>query len=133
MLPPHVSTVAELLARTYENYQGKADDIERYIFLLSLQDRNETLFYRLVQEHISEMVPVIYTPVVGAGCEQFSHIYRRPRGIYISYPDRDQIAHILRNAPNPLVQAIVVTDGERILGLWRPFRRRSGFPDRTAL
>ena len=117
LLPPHVSTVDEQLARTYENYGRKSNDIERYIFLLSLQDRNETLFYRLVQEHIAEMVPVIYTPVVGAACEQFSHIYRKPRGIYISYPDRDHIADILRNAPNRSVQAIVVTDGERILGL----------------
>jgi malate dehydrogenase (oxaloacetate-decarboxylating) len=117
LLPPHVSTVDEQLARTYENYKRKENDLERYIFLMSLQDRNETLFYLLVQEHIAEMVPVIYTPVVGAGCEQYSHIYRKPRGIYIAYPQRDQIAAILRNAPNPSVDAIVVTDGERILGL----------------
>ncbi|HEV8482918.1 MAG TPA: NAD-dependent malic enzyme [Blastocatellia bacterium] len=117
LLPPHVSTVEEQLARTYENYKRKEDDVERYIFLTSLQDRNETLFYRLVQEHIAEMVPVVYTPVVGAGCQQYSHIYRKPRGIYISYPDRDQIAQILGNAPSRSVQAIVVSDGERILGL----------------
>jgi malate dehydrogenase (oxaloacetate-decarboxylating) len=117
LLPPHVSTVDEQLARTYENFTRKENDVERYIFLTSLQDRNETLFYRLVQEHIAEMVPVVYTPVVGAGCEQYSHIYRKPRGIYISYPDREQIADILRNAPSRSIQAIVVSDGERILGL----------------
>ena len=117
LLPPHVSTVDEQLARTYENFKRKENDVERYIFLMSLQDRNETLFYRLVQEHIAEMVPVIYTPVVGAGCEQYSHIYRKPRGIFVSYPDRDRITEILRNAPSRSVQAIVVSDGERILGL----------------
>ena len=117
LLPPHVSTVGEQLARTYENFKGKENDLERYIFLMSLQDRNETLFYRLVQEHITEMVPVIYTPVVGAGCEQYSHIYRKPRGIFVSYPDRGRIVESLRNAPSSSVQAIVVSDGERILGL----------------
>jgi malate dehydrogenase (oxaloacetate-decarboxylating) len=117
LLPTHVSTVHEQLARTYENYKRKENDLERYIFLMSLQDRNETLFYMLVQEHIAEMVPVIYTPVVGAGCQQYSHIYRKPRGIYISFPQRDVIAAILRNAPSRAIEAIVVTDGERILGL----------------
>lgn len=117
MLPPHVSTMDEQLARVYENYQRKDTELERYIFLGSLHDRNETLFYRLLQQHITEMIPVIYTPGVGAGCQQYSHIYRRPRGLYIAYPQIDEIDTILANAPTQSAAAIVVTDGERILGL----------------
>jgi malate dehydrogenase (oxaloacetate-decarboxylating) len=117
LMPPHVSTVDEQLMRAYENYKRKESDLERYIFLVALQDRNETLFYRLVEEHITEMTPIIYTPVVGAGCQFFSHIYRKPRGLFISYDRRDDIETILANAPNAEVKVIVVTDGERILGL----------------
>ena len=117
ILPPHVSTIEEQLARAYENYKRKDTELERYIFLGSLQDRNETLFYRLLQRHITEMMPVIYTPGVGAGCQQYSHIYRRPRGLYISYPHLEDIDTILRNAPSTHPPVIVVTDGERILGL----------------
>ena len=117
LLPSHCSTVEEQLARTYENYQRKESDLERYVFLTALQDRNETLFYRLLQEHISEMMPIIYTPTVGDGCRQYSHVFRRPRGLYISYPHRDDIASILDNAPSAQPEVIVVTDGERILGL----------------
>jgi malate dehydrogenase (oxaloacetate-decarboxylating) len=116
LLPPHVSTMEEQLARTYQSYKQKPDDIERYIYLISLQDRNETLFYRLLEEHITEMTPIIYTPVVGEACQKYSQIYRRPRGLYISYPQRDEIESILANAPHP-PEVIVVTDGERILGL----------------
>jgi malate dehydrogenase (oxaloacetate-decarboxylating) len=116
LLPPHISTMEEQLARTYQSYKQKPNDLERYIYLISLQDRNETLFYRLLEEHITEMTPIIYTPVVGEGCQQYSHIYRRPRGLYISYPQRDEIETILANAPNR-PEVIVVTDGERILGL----------------
>ena len=117
LLPPHSSTVEEQLARTYENYRRKETDLERYVFLTALQDRNEILFYRLLLEHISEMMPVIYTPTVGDGCRQYSHVFRRPRGLYISYPHRDQIPQLLDNAPSKNVEVIVVTDGERILGL----------------
>ena len=117
LLPPHASTVEEQLARTYENYRRKETDLERYVFLTALQDRNETLFYRLLQEHITEMMPVIYTPTVGEGCVKYSHVFRRPRGLYISYPDREHIAALLENAPSTNVDVIVVTDGERILGL----------------
>ena len=117
LLPPHVSTLDEQLVRTYENYSRKTSDLERYIFLVSLQDRNETLFYRLLQEHVTEMTPIIYTPVVGLGCQQYSHIYRRPRGLYISYPQMGEIDAILKNAPIQDPDVIVVTDGERILGL----------------
>jgi malate dehydrogenase (oxaloacetate-decarboxylating) len=117
LLPPSIATVEQQLARTYGNYKMKDCDIERYIFLVSMQDRNETLFYRLVQEHITEMMPIIYTPVVGLGCQTYSRIYRRPRGLYIAYEQRDQIDTILANATNPNTEVIVVTDGERILGL----------------
>jgi len=117
LLPPHISTIEEQLIRNYENYKRKDSDLERYIFLGALQDRNETLFYRLLEEHITEMMPIIYTPTVGEGCRQYSHIYRRPRGLYISYPHRQEIDRILRNAQYEAVEAIVVTDGERILGL----------------
>src|ERR1043165_3321549 len=117
LLPPHPSTMQEQLARVYENYRAKDSDIERYIFLVSLQDRNETLFYRLLEEHITEMMPIIYTPTVGAGCQRYSHVLRRPRGLYISYPDRAEIGRVRENAPAGGVEVIVVTDGERILGL----------------
>lgn len=117
LLPLHCSTIEEQLARTYENYQRKESDLERYVFLTALQDRNETLFYRLLQEHITEMMPVIYTPTVGDGCRQYSHVFRRPRGLHISYPHRHEIPALLDNAPSKEVEVIVVTDGERILGL----------------
>jgi malate dehydrogenase (oxaloacetate-decarboxylating) len=117
LLPPHAASVEEQLERTYGHFKIKESDIERYIFLISLQDRNETLFYRLLQEHITEMMPIIYTPVVGQGCQQYSRIYRRPRGLFIAYPQRHEMDAILANAPNRNPQVIVVTDGERILGL----------------
>lgn len=117
LLPYHCSTVQEQLTRVYENYQRKDNDLERYIFLTALQDRNETLFYRLLAEHITEMMPIIYTPVVGEGCRRYSHVFRRPRGLYISYPYRDEIPALLDNAPTKNFEVIVVTDGERILGL----------------
>lgn len=117
LLPLHISTIKEQLARAYENYQRKDSDIERYIFLNALQDRNETLFYRLLQEHVTEMMPIIYTPTVGEGCRQYSHVFRRPRGLYISYPYRDEIPALLNNALAQKAEVIVVTDGERILGL----------------
>jgi len=117
LLPYHASTVEEQLTRTYENYKTKTSDIERYVFLTALQDRNETLFYRLVQDHISEMMPIIYTPTVGLGCQRYSHVFRRPRGLYISYPYKDKIDSLLNNAPSSEIEVVVVTDGERILGL----------------
>lgn len=117
LLPFHSSTIEEQLARTYENYTRKSSDVERYIFLKALQDRNETLFYRLVYDHVSEMMPIIYTPTVGQACQQYSHWFRRPRGLYISYPYRHEIATLLNNSPTDQVEIIVVTDGERILGL----------------
>jgi len=117
LLPLHTSTIEEQLTRVYENYRRKDNDIERYVFLTALQDRNETLFYRLLQEHVTEMMPIIYTPTVGDGCSQYSHVFRRPRGLYISYPYRNEIFSLLNNAPAQNPEVIVVTDGERILGL----------------
>ncbi len=117
LLPPHVETLEEQVVRAYEAYQRKDDDLERHIYLRALQDNNEVLFYRLLLEHIEEMTPIVYTPTVGLACQQFSHIYRRPRGMFVSYPQRDSILELLRNRPNPNVDVIVVTDGERILGI----------------
>jgi len=117
LLPPYVETLDQQLVRAYEAYQRKDDDLERHIYLRALQDTNEVLFYRLLLEHIEEMTPMVYTPVVALACEQFSHIYRRPRGMFISYPVRDSIPKLLRNRPHAEVDVIVVTDGERILGI----------------
>jgi malate dehydrogenase (oxaloacetate-decarboxylating) len=116
LVPPAVSTMDQQLARVYENYRVKQTPLERYIHLAGLQDRNETLFFRLVHDHIDEMMPIVYTPEVGEACQQFSHIYRRQRGLYISYEQRDRIDAILANHGRPPA-VIVVTDGERILGL----------------
>src|SRR3989454_4698884 len=117
LLPPHVETLDEQVTRAYEAYARKTDDLERHIYLRALQDTNEVLFYRLLLDHIEEMTPMIYTPVVGQACQQFSHIYRRPRGLFVSYPLRESIPALLRSRPNPEVDVIVVTDGERILGI----------------
>jgi malate dehydrogenase (oxaloacetate-decarboxylating) len=117
LLPPQVTGMEDQLERTYENYQRKDSDLERYIYLASLHDRNETLFFRLVSEHIKEMTPIVYTPTVGLACQYYSHIYRRPRGLFVAYPYRDRIEALLRHSPLTDVRVIVVTDGERILGL----------------
>src|SRR6516164_8483630 len=117
LLPPQVETLDEQVTRAYEAYERKTDDLERHIYLRALQDTNEVLFYRLLLDHIEEMTPIVYTPTVALACQQFSHIYRRPRGMFISYPQRDSIVHLLRSRPNPDVDVIVVTDGERILGI----------------
>jgi malate dehydrogenase (oxaloacetate-decarboxylating) len=117
LLPPNVETLSEQVRRSYAAYQTKDTDIGRHIFLRSLQDTNETLFYRLLSEHLTEMTPIIYTPVVGEACQKFSEIYRRARGLFIAYPERDSIDEMLNNAMVQNVRVIVVTDGERILGL----------------
>jgi len=117
LLPPHVGGIEEQLERRYRDFQEKRSDLQQHIYLRALQERNETLFYRFMQEHITEMMPLIYTPVVGEACQFFSRIYRRPRGLFISYPHRDDLDTILQNRPFREVDVIVVTDGERILGL----------------
>jgi malic enzyme len=116
LVPPAICTIEQQLARVYENFRVKSTNLERYIHLAALQDRNETLFYRMLHDHLVEMLPIVYTPVVGEACQRFSHIYRRARGLYISYEQRDRIEQILDNLPHPPA-VIVVTDGERILGL----------------
>ena len=117
LLPPRVNTLDEQVGRVLGNIRKKPNDIERYIFLQSLQERNEKLFYRVVIENIEEMMPLIYTPTVGQACQEYSHIFRRPQGLYISAADRGRVEELLRNWPHPGVRVIVVTDGERILGL----------------
>ncbi len=117
LLPPYVESLDEQVTRAYEAFRRKSDDLERYIYLRALQDRNEVLFYRLLLDHMEEMIPVVYTPVVALGCQEFSHIYRRPRGLFIPYPLRDSIPTLLAHRSNHEVDVIVVTDGERILGI----------------
>jgi malate dehydrogenase (oxaloacetate-decarboxylating) len=117
LLPPGISAPEVQLERIYGNYRQKTSNLERYIHLVSLQDRNETAFYRLLGEHLVEMMPIIYTPVVGEACQAYSRIYRRPRGLYIAYPQRDAIDAALASLGDQDVGIIVVTDGERILGL----------------
>jgi len=117
LLPPRVHTIAEQELRVLGNVRDKPNDLARYLYLVSLQDRNETLFYRVVMNHIEEMMPLIYTPTVGAACQAFQHIYRRPRGFYVSSRDRGNVKEILHNWPHKNARIIVITDGERILGL----------------
>jgi malate dehydrogenase (oxaloacetate-decarboxylating) len=117
LLPPIVETLDEQVVRAYEAYRRKDDDLERHIYLRALQDTNEVLFYRMLLDHIVEMTPIVYTPVVAQACQQFSHIYRRPRGLFVSYPLRDSIPTLLRNRRNRTVDVVVVTDGERVLGI----------------
>ncbi|ODQ00206.1 MULTISPECIES: NAD-dependent malic enzyme [Salinivibrio] len=117
LLPDAIETIEEQTERAYQQYQRFENDIDKHIYLRNIQDTNETLFYRLVSNHITEMMPIIYTPTVGAACENFSNIYRRGRGLFISYPNRDRIDDVLNNASRHNVKVIVVTDGERILGL----------------
>ena len=94
LLPPAQETLEEQAARSYEAYGAKPTDLERHIYLRQLQDSNATLFYRLLLDHLAEMMPIIYTPTVGLACQRFSHIYRRPRGLFIPYPERDKIETI---------------------------------------
>ncbi len=117
LLPSSVSNLDLQKARSYKVFTSKTTALEKYIYLRELQDSNETLFYSLVTEHITEMMPIVYTPVVGAGCQAFSHIYRRPRGLYLSCPDKASLHHIFSHPQFDDVEAIVVSDGERILGL----------------
>ncbi len=117
LIPPHIATLEEQSSRCYNAFKNKETDIERYIYLRALQDTSEIIFYHLLMSHLSEMLPIVYTPVVGEGCQKFSEIYRRPRGLFISYPNRDKIDQILAHFRFDQIEAIVVTDGERILGL----------------
>lgn len=117
LLPPRYETIEEQVERAYMQYSSFQEPINKHIYLRAIQDSNETLFFKLVNQHIAEMMPIIYTPTVGDACEKFSDIYRSNRGLFISYTERDQMDEILRNATKHKVKVIVVTDGERILGL----------------
>jgi malate dehydrogenase (oxaloacetate-decarboxylating)(NADP+) len=117
LLPARIHSMAEQELRVLGNIRAKPTDLERYLYLIALQDRNENLFYRVVMNNIEEMMPILYTPTVGKACQEFQHIYRKPRGFYIALKNRGKIREILQNWPHKDVRIIVVTDGERILGL----------------
>ncbi|HEX4041215.1 MAG TPA: NAD-dependent malic enzyme [Xanthobacteraceae bacterium] len=117
LLPPHVAELDYQVKRRLDAFRGLGSDIQRYVFLRGLQDSNETLFYALLTRNIEEVMPIVYTPTVGLGCELFSHIFRKPRGLFLSIPHKDLIRRILDHPRFDGVEAIVVSDGERILGL----------------
>jgi malate dehydrogenase (oxaloacetate-decarboxylating)(NADP+) len=117
LIPPRICSQAEQVRRVMDNFNRKTSDLEKYIYMIALEDRNQTLFYRVVLDHLDKMMPIIYTPTVGQGCQEYGHIFRRPRGLYISAEDKGRIAQVVANWPHEDVRVIVVTDGERILGL----------------
>ena len=117
LLPPRVLSLEQQLEKTLASFRAKPTDLEKYIYLMSLQDRNERLFYRLVIDHLAETMPIIYTPTVGQACQRYAHLWRRPRGLFISAHDSGRMIEVMRNWPFTHVRMIVVTDGERILGL----------------
>ncbi|MFY9696027.1 MAG: NAD-dependent malic enzyme [Xanthobacteraceae bacterium] len=117
LLPPHAAELDYQVKRRLDAFRGLGSDLQRYVFLRGLQDSNETLFYALLTRNIEDMMPIVYTPTVGLGCELFSHIFRKPRGLFLSIPHKDLIRHILGHPRYNKVEAIVVSDGERILGL----------------
>lgn len=117
LLPPRVTDQDEQVLRVMEAYRKKDTELEKFIYLTALHDRNETLFYRVVNDHLEEIVPIIYTPTVGRACQEYGQIFRRSRGLFISSDDRGIVKDVLGNWPQPDVRVIVVTDGERILGL----------------
>jgi malate dehydrogenase (oxaloacetate-decarboxylating) len=117
LLPTAVKTLDEQAEHCWHEFTTRQCDLDKHIYLRALQDRNETLFYRVLLDHIAESLPIVYTPTVGEACQRFGEIYRRPRGLFVSYPDRDFLDEVLGNRPQHEVDVIVVTDGQRILGL----------------
>ncbi len=117
LLPIAEKTIEQQVAHCWQEFSTRRNDLDKHIYLRALQDRNETLFYRVLSEHIAEAMPIIYTPTVGEACQRFSEIYRRPRGLFVAYPDREHLREVLRNRPQQDIDVIVVTDGQRILGL----------------
>jgi malate dehydrogenase (oxaloacetate-decarboxylating) len=117
LLPTAEKTLAQQAEHCWHEFTTYGEDLDKHIYLRALQDRNETLFYRVLRDHIPETMPIVYTPTVGEACQRFSEIYRRPRGLFVSYADRELLREVLRNRPQRDVDVIVVTDGQRILGL----------------
>jgi malate dehydrogenase (oxaloacetate-decarboxylating) len=117
LLPTAVKTLEQQAEHCWHEFSTRREGLDQHIYLRALQERNETLFYRVLREHIAETMPIVYTPTVGEACQRFSEIYRRPRGLFVSYPERAYLREVLRNRPHRDVDVIVVTDGQRILGL----------------
>ena len=117
LLPPYVTNLDLQVERRLDAFREIDTDLRKYVFLRGLQDTNETLFYALLTRHIEELMPIVYTPTVGLGCQQFSRIFRKPRGLFLSYPIKDRIHQVLGHPRFDGVEVIVVSDGERILGL----------------
>ncbi|WP_423797420.1 NAD-dependent malic enzyme [Mycolicibacterium moriokaense] len=117
LLPLAEKTLEQQVEHCWNEFSTRRNDLDKHIYLRALQDRNETLFYRVLRDHIPETMPIVYTPTVGEACQRFSEIYRRPRGLFVSYPDRDELREVLCNRPEREIDVIVVTDGQRILGL----------------
>jgi malate dehydrogenase (oxaloacetate-decarboxylating) len=117
MLPTAEKTLDQQVEHSWREFSTRRPGLDQHIYLRALQDRNETLFYRLLHDHIAETMPIVYTPTVGEACQRFSEIYRRPRGLFVSYPDREHLREVLSNRPHRNPDVIVVTDGQRILGL----------------
>lgn len=117
LLPTTVKTLEQQAEHCWHEFSTRRDDLDKHIYLRALQDRNETLFYRVLLDHIPEALPIVYTPTVGEACQRFSEIYRRPRGLFVSYAEGDCLDEVLNNRPQREVDVIVVTDGQRILGL----------------
>ncbi|OBK73106.1 NAD-dependent malic enzyme [Mycobacterium sp. 1164985.4] len=117
LLPTAEKTLEQQTEHSWREFSRRREPLDKHIYLRNLQDRNETLFYRLLRDHIAETMPIVYTPTVGEACQRFSEIYQRPRGLFVSYPDREYLREVLRNRPRREVDVIVVTDGQRILGL----------------
>ncbi len=117
LLPTAEKTLAQQADHSWHEFSTRRSDLDKHIYLRALQDRNETLFYRVLRDHIPETMPIVYTPTVGEACQRFSEIYRRPRGLFVSYPDRERLSEVINNRPHRNPDVIVVTDGQRILGL----------------
>ena len=117
LLPTAEKTLAQQAEHSWHEFSTRHDDLDKHIYMRALQDRNETLFYRVLRDHIPEIMPIVYTPTVGEACQRFSGIYRRPRGLFVSYPDRERLSEVINNRPHRNPDVIVVTDGQRILGL----------------